>query len=557
MQKVIDEDYLDLIIDNTQVSQFNMGDNITRINDRYSILHVLNRDTGPCYLGDYGYNSFPAIYSLMSVQSLEQSGIIRVQNNPSLSLYGNGVIIGVIDTGIDYTHPAFLYKDQSSRIFSIWDQTIEGGTPPSDMVFGSEYNKEMINLALRNSDPLSIVPSVDTDGHGTAIASVIAGSENIAQDFRGVASESELVVVKLKQAKRNLREISFVPQDVECYQETDILLGVRYLLSVALRLQRPLAICIALGTNQGGHDGTDTLSKNLNDLVRIPGVGIAVAAGNEGNNRRHYYTSVDTAPYTSEFELRVGASDRLFAMEIWSYITSYVSVNIISPTGEMTNFVYPRIESCQEFRFVFEESKIWVNNIIFEEESGDQLILIRFEDAQEGIWRFEVNNLEDENFSFNSWLPAGNLLSDETFFLESSPDMTITTPGNASNPLTVTGYNSLTDSILVESSRGYTRSNRVKPDIAAPGFEITCALPNGLYGNLTGTGVAAAQATGIIAMLLEWAIPRGNYTLITGNDINKLIIRGADRDLLLYDYPNNVWGYGKIDVYSVLEKISL
>lgn len=557
MQKILDEDYLDLIIDNTQVNQFNMGNNITRINDRYSILHVLSKETKPCDLGDYSYNSFPAIYSLMSVQSLEQSGIIRVQNNPSLSLYGNGIIIGVIDTGIDYMHPAFLYNDKTSRIFSIWDQTIQSGTPPADMEFGSEYNKEKINLALKNSDPLSIVPSVDTNGHGTAIASVIAGSSNVSQDFRGVVPESELVVVKLKQAKRKLREISFVPEDVECYQETDILLGLRYLIDIALRLQRPLAICIALGTNQGGHDGTDTLSKNLNDLVRIPGVGVAVAAGNEGNNRRHYYSSVDTAPYSREFELRVSSKDKLFAMEIWSYILSYISVKIVSPTGETTNFVYPRIQSCQEFRFVFEESKVWVNNIIFEEESGDQLVLIRFEDPQEGIWRFQVNNLEDEKFSFNSWLPAGNLLSDETFFLESSPDTTITTPGNASNPLTVTGYNSLTDSILVESSRGYSRSNRVKPDIAAPGFEITCALPNGVYGNLTGTGVAAAQATGIIAMLLEWAIPRGNYTLITGNDINKLIIRGADRDLQLYDYPNNIWGYGKIDVYSVLEKISL
>ncbi len=557
MHKIIDENYLDLLIDNVHAEQFNVGDNITSVSDRNSILHVLSENSEPCNLGFYRYHNIPAIYSLMSTVSLKQSDVDRVQKNPSLGLYGSGVLVGIIDTGIDYTHEAFLYRDKTSRILSIWDQTIESDKPPEGFYYGTEYTKEQINLALKSSDPLAIVPTVDYNGHGTAIASIIAGSRNQEQSFSGIVTEAELVVVKLKQAKKNICKISFSPEDVECYQETDILLAIKYLIELSIRLKHPIAICLALGTNQGGHDGYGTLSKNLSNIVLIPKIGIAIAAGNDGNSRRHYFGTVENAPFSKEFELRVSGKDKIFAMEIWSRIPNHLSISVKSPTGESTNFVYPKIESCYKFQFIFETTKLWVNNITFEEETGDQLILLRFQDAQEGIWRFKVNNMENCNFSFHSWLPAENLLSDETYFLEPSPDTTISESGNSINALTVTAYNVVTESILPESGRGYTRGNYVKPDVAAPGYEIPCALPKNRYGNITGTGAAASHATGIIAMLLEWAVIRGNYTSITGNDINKLIIRGAKRNSLMYNYPNNIWGYGVIDIYSVFEKISL
>ncbi len=89
------------------------------------------------------------------------------------------------------------------------------------------------------------------------------------------------------------------------------------------------------------------------------------------------------------------------------------------------------------------------------------------------------------------------------FFLNSSPDTTITAPGNGRRQLTVTAYNQINNSILGESSRGYTRIGLVKPDIAAPGYQLTCAVPGGGYGSVTGTGAAAAHAAGIIAMVLS------------------------------------------------------
>ena len=196
-----------------------------------------------------------------------------------------------------------------------------------------------------------------------------------------------------------------------------------------------------------------------------------------------------------------------------------------------------------------------MNNIVLEEETGDQLILIRFENPAAGIWYFRAQSVEDEPFSFHCWLPNGDLISDETFFLNPNPDTTITSPANGTNQLTVTAYNQLNDSILAESSRGYARNGLVKPDIAAPGFQIPCALPGNQYGTATGTGAACAHAAGIVAMVMEWAVPRGNYTSMTGNDVNRLIIRGARRTTAEV-YPNNVWGYGQIDINNLFERLT-
>lgn len=556
MEKVIDEDYYDLIIDNVLVPNYDTGNNITYLNERHSLLHVLSGQVNICDLGTNPYHRFPSIFTLTSAISLGKSGVTQIQRNTSLALFGTGVIIGLVDTGIDYQHPAFRHNDGSTRILSIWDQTLQTGAIPEDFNFGSEYNRELINLALLSANPLSVVPSEDTIGHGTAIASIIAGKPAPDQSFSGVVPEAEFVVVKLKQAKANLRRLSFVPESAICYQESDIILGARYLLSVARKLNRPLAMCIALGTSQGGHDEHGTTTGYLDFLTHRPQICISTSAGNEGNSGRHYYASINIPPYETSFELRVGSEDKLFAMEIWPYAPNRLSIEVASPSGESTPIVYPGLNSCERFNFVFNQGTLWINNINFEEETGEQLILLRFENPIAGVWSFKLYNLEDEPFSFHSWLPSGNLISRETYFLESNPNTTITSPGNAIRILTVTAYNQFNDSIWIDSGRGYTRTNQVKPDIAAPGYELPCAYPGNLYATITGTGAACAHASGVVAMILEWAVVRGNYTSITGTDINRLITRGAYRDPN-ETYPNNIWGYGQLDINGVFERFTL
>ena len=554
MEKILDENYYDFLINNTIVQE-SQRENITPINDRHSILHVQMSNFNMCDLGLYSYPRFPTLYTLASQLSLDSSNISPIQSNPTLALLGTGVLVGIIDTGIDYTHPAFRDEDNSSRIVSIWDQTIQNGDVPEGFTYGAEYDNQAINSALQADDPLSIVPTVDENGHGTALASVAAGSPSPENSFRGVVPRSQLLVVKLKEAKQNLRRIFCVQENVVCYQETDILLGIRYIYRTAQRLGMPIVICIGLAASLTGHEGSGATSSNVDFLSQLSQVDFVVAAGNEGNNNRHYYGNVRAAPYNQEFELKVSPRDPLFSFEIWPDIQARLSIQIVAPSGEMTAAIYPSIGTCVNHQFVFSQTQMWVNNILIEEENGSQLILVRFENAAEGIWRIRVTNIDAVPFSFHSWLPNGEFISDETFFLLSSPDTTITSPGNAGHALTASAYDQNTGSILIDSSRGYTRLGSVKPDIAAPGNQLPCAAPGGLYTTVTGTGAAAAHAAGAVAIVFEWAVARGNYSSLTGTDVNGLIIRGATRNPV-YVYPNNIWGYGKLNVYALFQLLT-
>ncbi|PWJ49514.1 S8 family peptidase [Faecalicatena contorta] len=554
MEKILDENYYDFIINNTLALQ-SEGESITVLNERHSMLHVPVNIFNMCDLGMYPYNRFPTLFTLLSQLSLDSSNISQIQANPSLALFGTGVLIGIIDTGVDYTHPAFKRSDNTSRIVSIWDQTIQSGYPPEGFTYGTEYDNQILNLALRTEEPFTIVPSTDTNGHGTAIASIVAGSPDPENSFTGVVPQSQLVVVKLKEAKQNLRRIFSVPEDVVCFQETDIILGIRYVLSVAQRLGRPIVILIAVGSSMSGHEGVGATSSYIDFLSQLSHVNVVVSAGNEGNKNRHFYGNVRAAPYVQEFELKISSNDPFFSFQIWPDIQARLAVQIIAPTGEMTSLIYPSIGTCVNHQFVFSQTEMWVNNILLEEENGSQLILIRFVNASEGIWRVRVNGIDQAPFSYNSWLPSGDMISNETFFLLSTPDTTITAPGNADHVLTVTAYDQVTGSIIIDSSRGYTRGGRVKPDVAAPGSMVPCAVPGGGYASLTGTGAAAAHASGAVAMVFEWAVVRGNYTSLTGKDVNSLIIRGATRNPI-YAYPNNIWGYGKLNMYALFELLT-
>lgn len=257
---------MDLLIDNMLAENLINDYDVTRINERYSILHSPIESFDMCSLGHYPYHIFPTIYTLCSTVVLENSGVLSLQNNPNFELFGQGVLIGFVDTGINYQHQAFLNPDGSSRIVSLWDQSIENDVIDADVPFGTEYDKEMINIALMDANPLSIVPSVDEIGHGTMLAGIAAGSMDGVQNFQGVAPQAELIVVKLAQAKHYNRAIFGISDTADCYAETNILIGINYIKNLADRLKRPVVICIGLGSSQGDHDGHSALALYINNL---------------------------------------------------------------------------------------------------------------------------------------------------------------------------------------------------------------------------------------------------------------------------------------------------
>lgn len=551
---VQDENYIDLIISDNTVGAYLPENTVTALEGGYSMVNLQTERLDMCLLGQYPNYAFPDIYTLNSQISLEKSGITTVQQNKAFNLFGQGVIIAMIDTGIDYNHSAFKNADDTTRIISIWDQTAVTGMPPEGYTYGAEYQYNQINTALKNENPQSVVPVVDEIGHGTMLAGIAAGNQDLEAGFAGVASSASLLVVKLKQAKRLNRQIYGISPDIVCYQETDLLLGVKYAVETAERLNKPLVLCIGMGTSQGAHDGEGILSGYLDFLAQVANVGVVIAGGNEGNSRRHYLGGTKVGEEYHDFELNVGSGDKSFYLEIWQRQPHRIAIEITSPLGEAIERVFPTINECRNFNLILESSVIWVNNINLEELSGNQMILVRFRNAESGIWKFRIIGLDTLEADFNVWLPAGDIISNNTYLLNSNAEITLTTPGNTRYTMVVTAYNQNDDSILTASGQGYTRSGIIKPDFAAPGYQLTCPLPGGGYGSASGTSAAAAHTAGIAALLLEWAVLRGNYTDINNRDMTRILIRGARRQENL-TYPNQVWGYGEVDLLGAFEKL--
>ncbi|MDF2906026.1 MAG: hypothetical protein K0R34_1347 [Herbinix sp.] len=557
IERITSEEYADLLItysgDQNILNQF--GDaTIHIINFFNAVVHVPIAQISGTTIVQRGYSVLPSLYGLISEASLEASGILRLRNIPNFNLRGQGVLVGIIDSGIDYRNPIFRNADGTTRIAAIWDQTITSGNFPEGTYYGTEYTREQINEALQSEDPLAIVPTTDEIGHGTMVAGIAAGNEVPDSSFFGVAPDAELVVVKLKQAKRNLRQFFIVPEDVPCYQENDIMFAIDYIMRVALQLERPMAVAIALGTSQGAHDGRGTLSSYLSLQAETIGFSFLVAAGNEGNARRHFFGTIDPNTGRDTIELFIGENEPGFSMEIWGNTPGLYSIDIQTPSGEYVPQIIPRLDENRDISFIFEQTEIIVDYQIIESQSGDQLILVRLRNPSTGIWRFNVYGRGTLATGFHAWLPMANFISDNTYFIRSDPYTTILSLGNARVPITVTAYNIEDDSLYLNASRGYTRTGVVKPEIAAPGVNVLAPAPEGGFAAVTGTSASAAHATGVAAMLLEWAIVRGNQPNLNTLDMKIFMIRGARRELDI-QYPNRDWGYGILDVFNIFDTL--
>lgn len=554
---IISEEYADLLIeysgDMTVFDAFPDGV-VYIINYLLAVVSVpVSRITESIIL-ELGYAAMPACYGIISEASLEASGVRRLRNIPNFNLRGQGVLIGIIDTGVDYTNPIFQYADGTTRIEAIWDQSITGGTPPEGIYYGSEYIKEQINEALRTNAPLDIVPSTDSNGHGTMVAGIAGGNEVPESNFFGIAPDAEFVAVKLKPAKQYLKNFFFIPEGAVCFQETDLLFAIRYLLDVMVRLRHPIAICIAVGSSQGSHAGGSIMTRYLSLVSTRRGLAMVVPTGNEGNARRHYHGMVNVSTRYDTVELNVAENEAGFSMELWGQAPSLYSMDILTPSGEYTPRIVTGRNENRVISFIFETTIIYVDYQIVEGQSGDQLILLRFSNPSPGIWRFNVYERGDLNLGFHIWLPMESFISEDTYFIRSDPYTTILSLGNADIPITATAYNYEDDSLYPNASRGYTRLGRIKPELAAPGVNVVG--PDATQGFLeyTGTSVSAAHTAGISALLLEWGDVIGNLPGISTVEIKKLLMRGARRDIDI-TYPNRDWGYGILDIYNVFNSL--
>ncbi|TCK98066.1 subtilase family protein [Natranaerovirga hydrolytica] len=496
----------------------------------------------------------PSLFGPYGTSSVDAAGILLLHTQPYLRLRGSGVLIGFLDSGIDYTHPAFVYEDNTTKILSIWDQTIQEGIPPINFIYGSEYTQFDINLALQSENPYDVVPSIDETGHGTFNAGVAAGRYVEAEGFVGAAPDAEIIMVKLKPAKEYLRNKYLLNTDAVAYQENDIMLGIKYLMQQASIYGMPLVICMTLGTNQGSHDGTSMLEEYLERVSRRMGYVVVIAAGNETDLGHHYLGMYPEGALFQDVEVNVSENERGFGIQVWAQRPDVYSVGILSPIGNVVPRIAPSVRLKEEFSFVLERTRIYIEYELIEDKSGDQSVIIRFQNPTPGIWTIRVYGDIVVTGEYNIWLDREGWILPGTRFLSPNISTTITVPSTANTPITVGAYNHLDNSIYIGSGRGPTRDERLKPEIVAPGVNVIGPLPDNRYGAMTGTSIAASHVAGASALILQGAIIEGVLRTMSTRTVKHMLSRGAIRRPPII-YPNYEWGFGELNLINSFEML--
>ena len=464
---------------------------------------------------------------------------------PQFNLFGEGVLVAIIDSGIDYGHPDFRNEDGTTRIEAIWDQTIQG-SPPEGYDVGTLYTREQINEALAEVNPanrLAIVPSIDLSGHGTGVAGIACGNGRASNGRnRGVASESNIIVVKLG-----------APTPTSFPNTTELMEGIDFCIRSAIRIGQPVAINVSFGNNYGSHDGRSLLEYYINDIANLWKSSIVIGSGNEGATARHTGGLVRNRS-EQIIEFAVAEYERTFNLQLWKSYNDIMSIEITSPSN-VTVGPIREIQGTQSF--VVDNTRVlfyYGEPIPF---NKAQEIYFEFipigERVATGIWKIKLIGERIVVGNYDLWLPAGNAISASTRFLRPTPDVTLTIPSTTYRAITVGAYDGSTDSYANFSGRGFTRDGEtIKPDIVAPGVDITSTAPNSSYSTYTGTSFATPFVTGSAAMLMQWGIVNGNDQYLYGEKLKAYLIKGARHLPGFNTYPNPQVGWGALCVRDSL-----
>lgn len=540
---------------------------LQHISNNLDIHYYERGSVPPLSIQTYTYTAIPKCFGLLDTTALEESGILQLQNQPALSLRGQGILVGFIDTGITYTNACFKDHAGTTRILAIWDQTGTPDTdgnwkPPEGFAYGVEYTKADIDEALAADDPYAIVPQRDENGHGTLLASIACGSEDAAADFIGAAPLCDIAMVKVKEAKQYLRDFFYIPGSTPAYQENDIMAAVAYLEQKARQLQKPLVICLGMGTNNGSHSGGSELEEYLNAVGTLYRRCVVIASGNEANAKHHFHgtSNVTFGPSGNnarnalqsnpvEVEIDVEIDMPGFYLELWASAPEVFAVSVTSPSGRRLPQIATRVAAHQEYSFVLEGTSVEIDYRSVGRTRGDQLVFVRFDKAARGIWTLSVYPDTTITGNFHVWLPMKGMLPFDVFFLRPDPDITLTSPSSAQIPITVGGYQVSDKGIYIDSGRGFTVNSVMKPDFCAPAVHVQGVGTRGNYVTASGTSVAAAITAGACAQLMEWGIFRQNALSLNSVEIGNILIRGCDRNRDTV-YPNTSWGFGRLNVYQ-------
>lgn len=482
------------------------------------------------------------------IQEGKRAACITSLQTRESSLTGRGVLVGIIDSGIDYTHPDFQNPNGTTRILSLWDQTIpsdtvEGSTPPPRYPFGTLFTSETINRALEATNPqerFAICPSQDLSGHGTHVAGIAAGNGSASNGiYRGVAYESDLIVVKLG-----------IPGPNSFPSTSLLMIAVDFCVRESLARNVPLALNLSFGNTYGSHSGSSLLETYLDSVATLGRISIVVGSGNEGAGNGH--TSGQLSGNQSQtIEFSISDYTTSLNIQLWKNYWDEFMITLSPPSG--TGITLP--SSFGTWRYSFDETDVYSYNGEPTPYSPFQEIYLDFLPRDTyltaGVWTLRLTPQQIRNGNWDMWMPATAIRNQTTAFLRPTPTTTLTIPSTSSRVVTVGAYDSRQNTIASFSGRGYTWNNQqIKPDLVAPGIDIISCAPGGSYISKTGTSMATPFVTGSAALLMQWGILQENDLFLYGEKLKAYLIDGAGRLPGFSTYPNPQTGWGTLCAYD-------
>lgn len=440
-------------------------------------------------------------------------------------LFGEGVIVAIIDSGIDYRHPAFINENGTTKILEIWDQSVGDGSNVDNYQIGTIFTERHITEALQNN--VSLTPAtIDVSGHGTAVASIASG----------VASGAKLLIVKLGQPLPNTFP-----------RTSELMMAIDYCVKKGEEMNLPIAINLSFGNNYGAHNGTSLLETFIDIAAQTGKTTIVAGTGNEAASAIH--TEIELGNNPMNVDIRIGQYEPSVNIQLWKNYVDDFDINIVAPSGESTGIISRDLGTN---RYTLGNTYVLIYYGEPSPYSQSQEIYFDFIPKNtyidEGIWRVEIIPKRIVDGKVNMWLPTASTLNSTAFF-KPTPNVTLTIPSTSKNVISVGAYNSFNDSYADFSGRGYDGDIiDNKPDIVAPGVNIMCASPGGGYVIRSGTSMAAPFVTGSVALLNEWGIVKENDRFLYGEKVKAYLKSGARQLPGENVTPNPRTGFGALCV---------
>ncbi|OSA90863.1 UNVERIFIED_ORG: peptidase S8 and S53 subtilisin kexin sedolisin [Clostridium botulinum] len=501
---------------------------------------------------------FSTTYVLQDVEVNNSHDIGVIKSNPYLNLSGQGVLVGIIDSGIDYLNNEFINEDETSRIVNIWDQTAKYNNK-EEVYIGDIFTRDDINKAIeakkQNKNPYDIVPTKDEYNHGTKVAGII-GAKGYNKEVGGVAPNCEFVIVKLQEAlflKRYILANGI--KDVPVYNNVELLSGIEYLRKYSLKENKPMVIYIGIGTTNGSHDGKNITSKYLKKVGGTRGIALVAGVGNEGDSEGHVSNYIKDVEDIKSNELNISKEFKDLTFYIWIRRPNQMSINIISPSGEQSSFISSKIDRSEEVKFVLVDTKAIVKYYIPENFTGHQVISLNFKDMKAGIWRIQLRGEYIIDGRYDIWLPSKKILHEGTKFLDPDPYATLTVPSTAEKVVTVSYNNSQNGALVASSGNGFNTNGLINPDITAGGINIVTTSNDNEVSTMSGSSAATAIVAGCCALLLQWGIVNENDKTMYSIKIRSYLAYGARRHGIK-EYPSRELGFGELDLSETFNVIA-